>query len=507
MSSETSKEIKLIVEALSNEKDIPKEVIFEALETALVSATRKRYGDDLEFKVVVSPDGSYETFKLWYVMDEESLREEYETGEQGIRLGSIISLEKGREMDPEADYGSIIEEQVESVAFGRIAAQTAKQVISQRLRAAKRKQVASDFHGKVGELVSGTVKKINREFLIVELANNAEGIIDRQELLPGESFRINDRIRALLSSVDDEAKGPQMILSRTSPKMLEALFTLEVPEIGEGLIEIKGCSRDAGSRSKISVLAKDSRIDPIGACVGMRGARVQAISNEFGTEKIDIVLWDENPAQYVINSLAPAEVESLVLDDVNNSMDVVVSEESLAQVIGRSGQNVRLASQLTGWELNVITSDQAEAKSASEVDKIKKSFMEQLDIDEDTAAALALADFTSLEEIAYVDQQELLDVEGFSEDTVISLREKANDLLLSKAIASESEADAQQNAMLSLDGMTNDIYESLVARGISTQEDLADQSIDDLLEIEGFDNDLAAKLIMSARAIWFEDNK
>ena len=487
---------------MSNEKDIPKEVVFEALETALVSATRKRYGEDLEFKVTVDPHtGGYDTFKLWYVMNED------EAEGQGIRLGSVISLEEAKERDPEAEFGSVIEEAIESVAFGRIAAQTAKQVIAQRLRAAKRSQIASDYLNKIGEIVNGTIKKYNREFAVVELANNAEGVLKRVDMCPGETYRVNDRVRSILLEVDPEARGPQMVLSRTSTEMLEALFAIEVPEISEGLIEIKGAARDPGLRAKVAVLAKDVRIDPIGACVGMRGSRVQAISNELSGERVDIVLWDENPAQYVINALAPAEIESLVLDDANNAMDVIVSDENLSQVIGRNGQNVRLASQVTGWELNVITNSQADEKSASEQDKIIAKFVKDLEITEELAGILAANDFTNLEEVAYVEEEELLSIEGLDSENVAMLREKANDVLLSQAVAEQQKEDAITQDMLSLDGMDEKLLDKLLGSGISNREELAELSTDDLLEIEGIDEELAGKIIMSARAIWFEDGK
>lgn len=498
-------EIKLVVDAVSNEKNVPKEVVFEALEAALESASKKKYGSDWNIKVKIDRQtGDYETFRVWTVIDENR------TDEFGDVIGienpqAELVLEEAQTRDPQLAIGDIIEEKIESIGFGRIAAQTAKQVIAQKLRAAKREQVAEEYRQKVGQLVAGTVKKVTRDFLVIELGNNAEGVLKRSDMLPKEMLRIGDRVRAYLQEVRKEIRGPQLILSRTCPEMLIELFKIEVPEIGDGLIELKAAARDPGSRAKIAVLAKDTRIDPVGACVGMRGARVQAVSNELGGERVDIVLWDGDPAQYVINSLAPAEVSSIIIDDESQSMDVIVQEDQQSAAIGRNGQNVRLASQLTGWELNVISEQQAESREQEEFDRISMLFKEGLQIEDDLAVRITEAGFSTIEEIAYVPTQELLEVEGLDEETLNQLRARAKESLLTKAIEKEERLDekAPTEDLLTLEGMDKQLAYQLATNEILTRDDLAELSVDDLVELTNVDEAKAAKLIMAARAHWF----
>ena len=498
-------EIRLVVDAVSNEKNVPKEIVFEALEAALESASKKRYGSEWEFRVIINRQtGDYETFRRWTVCDENTMNEEGEI--VGIQNPEAeLTLEEAKAKKPDAIVGDEILEAVESVEFGRIAAQTAKQVIMQRLRAAKRDQIAQEYRARIGDLIAGTVKKVTRENIILELGNNAEALLRRSDMLPREAVRIGDRVRALLQDVRTDQRGPQLIVSRTCPEMLIELFKIEVPEIGDGLIELKGAARDPGLRAKISVLAKDNRIDPVGACVGMRGSRVQAVSGELGGERVDIVLWDENPAQYVINAIAPAEVASIVIDDEQGSMDVIVTEEQLSAAIGRNGQNVRLASQLTGWELNVISQEQAQNRDQEAMEKIIALFMQHLQISEESAIKLAEAGFTSMEEIAYVPTAELMEVEGMDEELLTNLRARAKDSLLTKAIAEEERLGENEPAvdLLEVEGMDKNLAYQLANRGVITRDDLADQSIDELLEIEGMDEERAGKLIMAARAHWF----
>lgn len=489
-------EIRLVVDAVSNEKNVPKEIVFEALEEALESASKKRHGAMWEFKVVINRQtGDYETFRRWLVCEKEIIE----------NPEAELTLEEARLKKPEAQIGETILAPVESVEFGRIAAQTAKQVIMQRLRAAKRDQIAQEYRARIGDLVAGTVKKVTRENVILEFGSNAEALLRRVDMLPREAVRMGDRVRALLQEVRDDQRGPQLVVSRTCPEMLIELFKIEVPEIGDGLIEIKGAARDPGLRAKIAVLAKDNRIDPVGACVGMRGARVQAVSGELGGERVDIVLWDENPAQYVINAIAPAEVQSIVIDDEQRMMDVIVTEDQLSVAIGRNGQNVRLASQLTGWELNVISQEQAQDRDQEAMEKLIAMFVQSLAVPEETAIKLAEAGFTSLEEIAYVPVVELMEVEGMEETQLTEIRERAKDNLLTKAIVEEERLGANEPAtdLLEVDGMDKQLAYQLAKRGVISREDLAEQSIDELLEIEGMDQERAGKLIMAARAHWF----
>jgi N utilization substance protein A len=501
-------EIRLVVDTVSNEKSIPRDLVFEALEAALASASKKLYGSTKEYVVKIDRQtGDYKTFRTWVVLDENATNEEGEV--VGIQNPDAeLSLTQAREKQSDAELGTIIKEPVDSVAFGRIAAQTAKQVITQRLRAAKRDQVADEYRERIGELVSGTVKKATREVVVIELGNNAEAILKRSEMLPREMVRIGDRVRAYLQEVRQEARGPQLIVSRACPEMLIELFKIEVPEIGDGLIELKGAARDPGSRAKISVLAKDNRIDPVGACVGMRGARVQAVSGELGGERVDIVLWDENPAQYVINAIAPAEVQSIVIDDDSSSIDVIVEESQLSAAIGRSGQNVRLASQLSGWQLNVISQDQAQEQEQAEIEKYSKDFIEQLGVTEEVAKRLIEADFTSVEEIAYVPEEELNDIEGLEEEELSELRKKAKEAILTKAIKEQERLGELHPAddLMQLEGMDKKLAYLLASKEIVTRDDLAEQSIDDLIDIDGMTEERAGKLIMAARAHWFIEN-
>ncbi|NIF19752.1 transcription termination factor NusA [Pantoea sp. Cy-639] len=492
-----SKEVLLVVESVSNEKGVPPGVIFEALEVALATATKKRFEDEVDLRVEINRHtGSYETFRRWTVVDENDL------DDPAIETW----LEKIQDTHPDAKIGDVIEEKIESIEFGRIAAQTAKQVIVQKVREAERAQVVDAYRERVGEIISGTVKKVTRDNVIVDLGNNAEALLAREDIIPRETFRVGVRLRALLKEIRTENRGPQLILSRTAPQMLIELFRIEVPEIAEGLIEVMAASRDPGSRAKIAVRSKDKRIDPQGACIGMRGSRVQAVSGELGGERVDIVLWDENPAQFVINAMSPAEVAAIIVDEDAHAMDIAVAEDNLAQAIGRGGQNVRLASQLTAWTLNVMTEKDIQAKQQAETGDILRNFIEELEVDEELAQVLVDEGFTSLEEIAYVPLEEMLNIDGFDEDIVNELRARAKDRLLTKAIATEEKlADAHpSDDLLSLEGMDKDLAAELAVRGVVNREDLAEQSIDDLLDIDGIDEERAGKLIMAARAHWFE---
>jgi len=497
-----NKEILLVVEAVSNEKGVEAEVIFEAIEAALEMATKKKADENIDVKVTINrKTGDYTTVRRWLVIEDEKEEEEGDEGE------TCLPLSKAREQKSHIKVGEYIEAPVESVEFGRIAAQKAKQVIMHKVFEAGRAQIANAYKERLGQLVTGVAKKVTREFIILDLGNNAEAVLARSETIPHEAIRTGDRIRTYLYEIRADAKGPQMVVSRTRPEMLVELFKIEVPEIGEELIEIKAAARDPGSRAKIAVKTNDGRIDPIGACVGMRGARVQAVSGELGGERVDIVLWNDNPAQLVINAMAPAEVASIVVDEDSHTMDIAVKEEQLAQAIGRSGQNVRLASELTGWKLNVMTQAQAAAKSTAEAESVLKLFIEKLAVDEDIAQVLVEEGFSSLEEVAYVPVQELLEIEGFDEPLVDILRERAKGALLTKAIAQEQELAKSEPAedLLAMEGMERHLAYRLAKNGIITREDLAEQSIDDLLEIGEIDEQTAAKLIMTARKPWFDE--
>lgn len=495
-----NKEILLVVDAVSNEKGVDKDIIFEAIEAALEMATKKRYTNDIDVRVAIDrTTGDYDTFRRWEVVEDDAM--EFPERQTTISAAQYEN--------PEAQVGEFTEEQIESIEFGRIAAQTAKQVIVQKVREAERAQVFDEYADKVGELVMGVVKRVERGNVYLDLGNNADAIIPREELIPREAMRPGDRIRGLLKEVKPEARGPQLIVSRTDPRFLTELFMIEVPEIGEGLIEIINASRDPGSRAKIAVKSNDDRIDPVGACVGMRGSRVQAVSNELAGERIDIVLWDENPAQYVVNAMSPAEVESIVVDEDAQSMDIAVKEDQLSQAIGRGGQNVKLASDLSGWELNVMSETDADAKSEAENERIQQVFMDALDVDEEVAQILVQEGFSSIDEVAYVPKSEMLEIEEFDEDIVDELRGRAKDVLLTRAITSEEGLIAGSPAedLLTMEGMTEELANKLAKNGIITMEDLAEQSVDDLVDIEAMDEEQAAKLIMTARAPWFEEQQ
>jgi transcription termination/antitermination protein NusA len=497
-----NKEILLVVDAVSNEKGVEKEIIFEAIEAALASATRKKHGGDIEVRVQIDrKTGDYETFRRWLVIDDS----ETQILENPL---AEITLSGAQAEEPGIQIGDYIEDQIESIEFGRIAAQTAKQVIVQKVREAERAKVVEAFEDKVGQLVTGTVKRADRGTIVLDLGNNAEALVPKSEVIPKEIVRVGDRLRGFLYEVRTESRGPQLFVSRTAPELLIELFKLEVPEVGEGAIEIVGAARDPGLRAKIAVLAKDQRIDPVGACVGMRGSRVQAVSNELGGERVDIILWNENAAQFVINAMSPADVVSIVVDEENHSMDIAVKDENLSQAIGRGGQNVRLASQLTGWELNVMSEEQAQEKSEAEAQVYIQRFMDDLDVDEEVAAILVQEGFTTVDEIAYVDETEMLGIEEFDQDIVAELRNRANDALLTKAIAKEevlSDAKPAED-LLTMEGMEQALAFRLAARGVVTMEDLAECSIDELMELDGMDEQRAGELIMAARAPWFAED-
>ncbi len=492
-----NKEILQVAAAVSNEKGVSPEIIFEAIEIALATATKKRYDEDSEIRVVIDREsGDYTTFRRWKVVGDDEL----------ALLGTEFTTEEAVEKNPALQVGDVHEEQVENVEFGRIAAQTAKQVIVQKVREAERAQIVDQYRDRVGNLLGGSVKKVTRDVVIVDLGNNAEGVLARDNLVGRETFRVGDRIRAVLKEIQPDARGPQLIMSRTCPEMLIELFKIEVPEIAEQVIDIRGAARDPGLRAKIAVKTNDGRIDPVGACVGMRGSRVQAVSNELDGERVDIILWDDNPAQLVINAMAPAEVESIVVDEDTTTMDVAVAEDNLAQAIGRGGQNVRLASQLTGWNINVMSLEDAQAKQEQESGTTIARFMEALDVDEDVAFVLVEEGFTTLEEIAYVPLEEMMAIEGFDKETAEELRARAKDALLTQAIASEERLDASEPAedLLGMEGMDKHLAFQLASIGIVTMEDLAEQAVDDLMGIEGMDAKRAGELILTARAPWFE---
>ncbi|QZN96498.1 transcription termination factor NusA [Symbiopectobacterium purcellii] len=499
-----NKEILAVVEAVSNEKAVPREKIFEALETALATATKKKYEQEIDVRVCIDrKTGDFDTFRRWVAVNEVT---------QPTRE---ITLEAAQFEDPSIDLGGYIEDQIESVTFDRITTQTAKQVIVQKVREAERAMVVDQFREQEGDIVTGVVKKVNRDNISLDLGNNAEAVIGREDMLPRENFRPGDRIRGVLYSVRPEACGAQLFVSRSRPEMLVELFRIEVPEIGEEVIEIKAAARDPGSRAKIAVKTNDKRIDPVGACVGMRGARVQAVSSELGGERIDIILWDDHPAQFVINAMAPADVVSIVVDEDTCTMDIAVESSNLAQAIGRNGQNVRLASQLLKqhrsddrWELNVMTVEDLQAKHQAEAHAAIDVFTKHLDIDEEFATVLVEEGFSSLEELAYVPIKELQEIDGLDEETIEALRERAKAALTTLALAQEESRGSGQPAedLLSLPGLPRELAFTLAARGVCTLEDLAEQGVDDLTDIEGLNDEKAGELIMAARNIcWFGD--
>lgn len=493
-----NKEILLVVDAVSNEKGVDKDIIFEAIEAALAMATKKRYSAEVDVRVSIDRDsGDYDTFRRWEVVEDDGV----EHPEREMTL-SAAQLD-----EPEIQVGEFTEEPIDSVGFGRISAQTAKQVIVQKVREAERGQVFDEYKDRIGELIMGVVKRVERGNVFIDLGNNVDAIIPREDMIPRESVRPGDRLRGYLKEVKSETRGPQLFVSRTDPHFLIELFKIEVPEIGEGLIDILGAARDPGSRAKIAVRSNEARIDPVGACVGMRGSRVQAVSNELAGERVDIVLWDENAAQFVINAMSPADVESIVVDEDAESMDVAVAEDQLSQAIGRNGQNVKLASELTQWTLNVMSEAEAEQKSEAESERIVKLFMELLDVDEEVAAILVQEGFSTIDEVAYVPIDEMLEIEEFDEGIVEELRNRAKDVLLTRAISNEEAITKVEPAqdLIDMEEMNLDLAYKLAALGIVTMEDLAEQSVDELMQVEDMDEEEAAKLIMAARAPWFAE--
>ncbi len=494
-----NKEILLVVDVVSNEKGVDKEIIFEAIEAALATATRKRHAGDIDVRVEIEREtGDYKTFRRWEVVEDDAV--EFPQRQ--------FTISAAREDDPDMQVGDYIEEEIESVTFGRIAAQTAKQVIVQKVREAERARVVEEYKERVGEMLYGTVKRVERGNVMLDLGNNVEAFIPREEMIPREPVRTGDRLRGYLKEVRFEPRGPQLFVSRTAPEFIIELFKLEVPEVGDDLIEIRGAARDPGLRAKIAVRSTDPRLDPVGACVGMRGSRVQAVSNELAGERVDIVLWNENPALFVINAMAPAEVSSVMIDEDMHSMDVVVQEDMLAQAIGRNGQNVRLASELTGWELNVMTEVQAEEKNEQEASSLISLFQQHLGVDEEVGEILAREGFSSIEEVAYVPASEMLEIEEFDEEIVNELRERAKDALITLAISNEEVilgAAEPAEDLLAMEGMDPELAARLASQGVTTVEELAEQAVDDLLDIEGIDQERAAQLIMKAREPWFAE--
>ena len=494
-----SKELLLVVDAVAAEKGVPESVILDAIEAALASAAKKRYIDqDVLVRVQIDPkDGSYETYRRWEVVADDVVME---SPDRQVRLMDALD-----ESD-EVEVGDYIEEQIENPDFGRIAAQAAKQVIVQRVREAERQQVVDAWKDRVGELITGVVKRVERGNIFVDLGGNAEAIIAKDKGIPRDVLRTGDRVRGYLFDVRSESRGPQLFISRAAPEFMMELFKLEVPEVGQGLVSIMACARDPGDRAKIAVLAHDNRTDPIGACIGMRGSRVQAVTNELNGERVDIVLWSDNPAQFVINAMAPAEVQSIIVDEDKHAMDLAVAEENLAKAIGRGGQNVRLASRLTGWQLNVMTADQVQAKTESEQAAARQLFVDKLEVDEEIAGILVGEGFNTVEEVAYVPVAELLAVEGFDEDIVEELRSRARDALLNEALAAEEGLEEHQPAAdpLGLAGMDEATAYALAERGIRTREELAEAATDEIADLDAMGDERAATLIMEARKHWFE---
>jgi N utilization substance protein A len=492
-----SREILLLVDALSREKNVDKETVFGALELALASATKKRFQEDVDVRASVDrATGDFSFFRRWQVVPEE----EFEVPSRQYMLREAL------EENPDMKLGDFREEPLSGLEVGRIGAQTAKQVILQKIRDAEREQILNDFLAREESLVTGVIKRMERGNALIE-SGRLESVLPRDQMIPKENLRVGDRVRALIWKIDRAARGPQLILSRTAPEFITKLFELEVPELEDGLLEIKAAARDPGSRAKIAVHSNDKRIDPIGTCVGMRGSRVQAVTSELAGERVDIVLWNPDPAQFVINALAPAEVSRITVDEEKHSMDIVVEEVNLAQAIGRNGQNVRLAAELTGWELNIMTLEESEKKTVEETTRIRAVFMEKLDVDQEVADILVQEGFSTLEEVAYVPLTEMLEIESFDEATVNELRSRARNALLTQAIASEEKVEHDIEDLLKVEGMDNDTARLLASKGVSTQEELADYATDDLVEATGLDEERAKELIMAARAPWFaEDN-
>jgi N utilization substance protein A len=492
-----SREILLLVDALAREKNVNRDVVFGALELALASATKKRFTEDVDVRVEIDKNtGDYKAFRRWHVVPDDT--PEWNTAQ-------MLSLEEAQDRKADAVMDEYLEQPIEQIPFGRIGAQTAKQVILQRIRDAEREQILNDFLARGDELVTGSVKRMERGNAIVE-SGRLEALLPREQMIPKENLRVGDRVRAWVMKIDRGARGPQLILSRTAPQFIMKLFELEVPEIEEGLLEIKSAARDPGVRAKIAVFTNDRRIDPIGTCVGMRGSRVQAVTQELAGERVDIVLWSADPAQFVIGALAPAEVSSILVDEEKHAMDVVVDEENLAIAIGRSGQNVRLASELTGWTINLMTEDESNKKQEEESTRVRELFMQRLDVDEEVANILIQEGFSTLEEIAYVPLNEMLEIETLDENTVNELRSRARNALLVQAIASEEQVEGVDQNLLKLEGMDTQLAAKLAEGGVRTRDDLADLALDELAELTGVDEERAKKLIMAARAHWFEQD-
>jgi N utilization substance protein A len=492
-------EILMVVDAVSREKGVEREIIFKALEAALATATRKRYKEDIDVRVAIHRDtGEYDSFRRWEVLDDES-----ESFESPTRQ---LLLSYAHQKNPDIQVGEYIEEPIAAIEFGRIAAQAAKQVIVQKVREAEREQIVNQYNERRGTLITGVVKRMERGDVIIDLGT-AEALLPKAAMIPHEGLRPGDRIRAYLEDVHSTPRGPQLFLSRTAPQLLIELFKLEVPEAGEGLITLHGAARDPGLRAKIAVSSRDPRVDPIGACIGMRGMRVQSVSNELGSERVDIIHYSPDPAQFVINALAPAEVKSIVVDEELHAMDVIVDEGQQSQAIGRGGQNVRLASELTGWEINIMTEQAAEEKGAAEAASSTQMFVDQLGVEADVADILVREGFTTIDEVAYVPKNEMMAIGEFDEDIVEALRSRARDVLLTKAIAHEEKIDMAEPArdLLEMEGMDEHTARLLASHGIKTMEDLAEQAVDDLLEIGGIDEERARQIIMTARAPWFAE--
>jgi N utilization substance protein A len=490
-----SREILLLVDALAREKNVEKEIVFGALELALASAAKKRFSEDVDVRASVDRNtGDFNFFRRWEIVNDRDI----ETPSRQYKL------HEAQEINPESEVGQFIEEPIEGVEVGRIGAQTAKQVILQKIRDAEREQILNDFLARKEHLVTGVIKRMERGSAIIE-SGRLEAMLPRDQMIPKENLRVGDRARAYLWKIDRASRGPQLILSRTAPEFLVKLFELEVPELEDGLLEIKAAARDPGSRAKIAVKSNDQRIDPIGTCVGMRGSRVQAVTSELAGERVDIILWNPDPAQFVINALAPAEVSSIVVDEEKHSMDIVVDEENLAQAIGRNGQNVRLASELTGWELNIMTVEESQKKTEEESGRIRTIFMDKLDVDQEVADILVQEGFSTLEEVAYVPLNEMLEIEAFDEATVNELRSRARNALLTQAIATEEKVEHEIEDLMKVEGMDKETARLLASKGVSTQEELADYAADDLVEMAGLESERAKQLIMAARAPWFAE--
>ena len=489
-----SREMLLLVDALAREKNVARDIVFGALELALASATKKRIHDEAEVRVSIDRDtGAYESFRRWLVVPDDEYVNEY----------LQVPLSEARQDDPEVESGDYLEEALEPIDFGRIGAQAAKQVILQKIRDAEREQILNDFLDRKEHVVSGTIKRMERGNAVVE-AGKIEALLPRDQMITKENLRIGDRVKAYLQRIDRGARGPQIILSRTAPEFVIKLFELEVPEISDGLMELKACARDPGLRAKIAVKSNDPRVDPIGTCVGLRGSRVTAVRNEIGGENIDIVLWSADPAQFVIGALSPAEVSSIVVDEDKHAMDVVVDEDNLAIAIGRNGQNVRLASELTGWSINLMTQEESAKKSEAEYAVTRVMFMEKLDIDEELADLLIEEGFSTLEEVAYVPLAEMLEIEGLDEEIVNELRTRSRNVLLTEAIVTEEQLEGVSDDLLGLEGMTRDLAAKLAGNGVKTRDDLAELAVDEVTEMTGIDDERAKELILKARAHWFE---